>query len=135
MEPGDPLPDLKITPDRYLTVRYAGASGDFNPIHIDEEFARSVGLPGRILHGLWTMAQVARAQTEAAGGPDRLQRLAVQFRGMGVLEEEVVVTSKVREVADGVATVDAEARQGDTRIVRRGVAEVKTAQPSSSGNG
>ena len=50
-------------------MRYAGASGDFNPIHIDEEFARAVGLPGRILHGLWTMAQVARAQTEAAGGP------------------------------------------------------------------
>ena len=58
---------LKVTPDRYLTYRYAGASGDYNPIHLDDEFARSVGLPGRILHGLWTMAQVARAQTEAAG--------------------------------------------------------------------
>jgi acyl dehydratase len=124
MEPGERLPDLKVTPDRYLTVRYAGASGDFNPIHIDEEFARSVGLPGRILHGLWTMAQVARAQTEAAGGPDRLKRLAVQFRGMGVPEQEVVVSSTVREVSGGVATIDAEARQGDTRIVRRGEAEV-----------
>jgi acyl dehydratase len=124
MEPGEQLPDLKVTPDRYLTVRYAGASGDFNPIHIDEEFARSVGLPGRILHGLWTMAQVARAQTDAAGGPERLKRLAVQFRGMGLPEQEVVVTSKVREIADGVAVVDAEARQGDTRIVRRGEAEL-----------
>ena len=124
MEPGEQLPDLTVTPDRYLTVRYAGASGDFNPIHIDEEFARSVGLPGRILHGLWTMAQVARAQTEAAGGPDRLRRLSVQFRGMGVPEQEVVVTSKVREVSEGVAVIDAEARQGDTRIVRRGEAEV-----------
>ena len=55
-----------------MTVRYAGASGDFNPIHIDEAFAKQVGLPGRILHGLWTMAQVARAHTEAAGGPDKL---------------------------------------------------------------
>ena len=124
MEPGERLPDLAITPDRYVTVRYAGASGDFNPIHIDEEFARSVGLPGRILHGLWTMAQVARAQTEAAGGPDRLRRLSVQFRGMGVPEREVVVTSTVREVRDGVAVIDAEARQGDTRIVRRGEAVV-----------
>ena len=44
-----------------MTVRYAGASGDFNPIHIDEQFALQVGLPGRILHGLWSMAQVARA--------------------------------------------------------------------------
>ena len=83
MEPGESLPDLTVTPDRYLTYRYAGASGDFNPIHIDDEFARSVGLPGRILHGLWSMAQVARAQTEAAGGPEQLRRLSVQFRGMG----------------------------------------------------
>ncbi len=124
MEAGERLPDLEVTPDRYLTVRYAGASGDFNPIHVDEEFARSVGLPGRILHGLWTMAQVARAQTEAAGGPERLRRLSVQFRGMGVPEQEVVVSSTVREVADGVAVVDVEARQGDTRIVRRGRAEI-----------
>src|SRR5262249_20913072 len=97
-EPGAALPELKVTPDRFLTGRYAGASGDFNPIHIDEEFAKSVGLPGRILHGLWSMAQVARAQTEAAGGPERLKALSVQFRGMGVLEQEVSVTSTVREV-------------------------------------
>jgi acyl dehydratase len=124
MEAGEQLPDLKVTPDRFLTVRYAGASGDFNPIHIDDEFARSVGLPGRILHGLWTMAQVARAQTEAAGGPQRLRRLSVQFRSMGVPEQEVVVSSTVREVSGDVAVVDAEARQGDTRIVRRGRAEL-----------
>jgi acyl dehydratase len=130
MEAGEQLPDLAVTPDRYLTVRYAGASGDFNPIHIDDEFARSVGLPGRILHGLWTMAQVARAQTAAAGGPERLRRLSVQFRGMGVPEQEVVVSSKVRAVDDGVALIDAEARQGDTRIVRRGEAELDIAAPS-----
>src|SRR6184192_4837886 len=100
------VPELRVTPDRYLTVRYAGASGDFNPIHIDEEFARAVGLPGRILHGLWTMAQVARAQTEAAGAPERLKRLKVQFRGMGLPEQEVVVRSTVREERDGVALVD-----------------------------
>jgi acyl dehydratase len=114
----------RFTVTRGDLVRYAGASGDFNPIHIDEEFARSVGLPGRILHGLWTMAQVARAQTEAAGGPDKLKRLAVQFRSMGVPEQEVVVSSKVREVSEGIAVIDAEARQGDTRIVRRGQAEI-----------
>jgi len=118
------IPELRVTPDRFLTYRYAGASGDFNPIHIDDEYARAVGLPGRILHGLWSMAQVARAQTEAAGGPQHLKRLSVQFRGMGVPEEEVVVTSTVREVAGGVATIDAEARQGDARLVRRGEAEV-----------
>jgi len=124
MDAGESLPDLAVTPDRYLSYRYAGASGDFNPIHLDDEFARSVGLPGRILHGLWTMAQVARAQTEAAGGPASLRRLSVQFRGMAVPERELVVTSTVRAVADGVATVDTEARQRDTRVVRRGEAEL-----------
>src|SRR6478752_7776581 len=104
---GGEIPTLTVTPDKYITARYAGASGDFNPIHIDEEFARAVGLPGRILHGLWSMAQVARAQTEAAGGPATLKRLSVQFRGMGLPEQEVTVTGTVREVVDGRAIVDA----------------------------
>ena len=54
-----------MTPDKYLPHRYAGASGDFNPIHIDDEFAKAVGLPRNILHGLYSMAQVARAHVEA----------------------------------------------------------------------
>ena len=73
LESGQELPELKVTPDKYLTYRYAGASGDFNPIHIDEEFAQSVGLPGRILHGLWMMAQVARAVSAAGDGPESLR--------------------------------------------------------------
>ncbi len=125
MEPGDEIRPLKVTPDKYLTVRYAGASGDFNPIHIDEEFARQVGLPGRILHGLWTMAQVARAQTEAGGGPHALKRLSVQFRGMGVPEQEVVVRSTVREVrADEVAVVETVAEQAGNQIIRNAEAEI-----------
>jgi acyl dehydratase len=120
---GDSI-ELKVTPDPYVTVRYAGASGDFNPIHIDEQFAQGVGLPGRILHGLWTMAQVARAHTEAAGGPDRLRALNVQFRGMGKLGEEIVVTGSVREVDDHVAIVDSEAQQAGERIIRNAVAEL-----------
>jgi len=123
---GASLPDLKVTPDRYLTVRYAGASGDFNPIHIDEEFAKQVGLPGRILHGLYTMAQVARAQTEAAGGPEKLKRLAVQFRGMGLPEQEITVSGTVREVRDGVAVVDTVAEQGGKQIIRNAEAELAT---------
>jgi acyl dehydratase len=126
LDDGATLPDLKVTPDRYLTVRYAGASGDFNPIHIDEEFAKQVGLPGRILHGLYTMAQVARAQTEAAGGPEKLKRLAVQFRGMGVPEQEITVSGTVREVRDGVALVDTVAEQGGKQIIRNAQAELAT---------
>jgi len=117
--------ELKVTPDPYVTVRYAGASGDFNPIHVDEEFAQRVGLPGRILHGLWTMAQIARAQTEAAGGPQKLKRLSVQFRGMGRLDQEIVIEGTVREVDGAIATVDSEARQGDTRLIRNAVAELE----------
>jgi acyl dehydratase len=124
MKPGDSI-EMKVTPDRYITVRYAGASGDFNPIHIDEEFAKQVGLPGRILHGLWTMAQVARAHTEAAGGPDTLERLSVQFRGMGRMEQELVVSGTVREAAEGKLTVDSEAEQAGKRVIRNGVAELR----------
>jgi acyl dehydratase len=125
MQAGDALPELRITPDKYLTVRYAGASGDFNPIHIDEEFAKQVGLPGRILHGLWTMAQVARAQTQAAGGPHALKRLRVQFRGMGLPEQELTVTGVVHEVRDGVAVVHTVAEQGGTQIIRNAEAEIE----------
>ncbi|HLM87384.1 MAG TPA: MaoC/PaaZ C-terminal domain-containing protein [Solirubrobacteraceae bacterium] len=122
---GEQIPELRVTPDKYLTVRYAGASGDFNPIHIDEEFARAVGLPGRILHGLWTMAQVARAQTDAAGGPEHLKRLSVQFRGMGVPEQEVLVTGTVRERSDGSAIVDTVAEQAGKQIIRNAQAELE----------
>jgi acyl dehydratase len=124
LKAGDPIPEVRVTPDKYLTVRYAGASGDFNPIHIDEEFARAVGLPGRILHGLWTMAQVARAQTEAAGGPEHLRRLSVQFRGMGMPEQEVIVSGSVREAGDGRVVIDTVAEQGGKQIIRNAEAEL-----------
>jgi acyl dehydratase len=122
---GAEIPALKVTPDKYLTARYAGASGDFNPIHIDEEFARAVGLPGRILHGLWSMAQVARAQTEAAGGPEHLKRLSVQFRGMGMPEQEIVVTGTVRELVDGHVVIDTVAEQEGKQIIRNAEAELE----------
>jgi acyl dehydratase len=120
---GDPV-ELKVTPDRYVTVRYAGASGDFNPIHIDEEFAQQVGLPGRILHGLWTMAQVARANTDAAGGPEKLKRLSVQFRGMGRMGEEIVVAGTVTSRDGDTAIIESEATQSGQRIIRGARAEV-----------
>jgi acyl dehydratase len=121
--------ELKVTPDKYLPHRYAGASGDFNPIHIDVDFAKQVGLPSNILHGLYTMAQVARANVNAAGGdPRRLKRLSVQFRGMGFPEQEITVTGKVKEEReDGRVIVETEAAQGGKRIIRN--AEAELAQP------
>jgi acyl dehydratase len=116
--------ELRVTPDKYLPHRYAGASGDFNPIHIDREFAQQVGLPTNILHGLYSMAQVARACTQAAGGdPRALRRLSVQFRGMGLPEQEIVVTGS--ETGDGKVAL--EAVQGDNKIIKNGEAELATA--------
>jgi acyl dehydratase len=129
VKPGDPI-ELRVTPDPYVTYRYAGASGDFNPIHLDEDFATQVGLPGRILHGLWTMAQVARAVTEAAGGPDSLKQLKVEFRGMGRLEEEIVVAGQAAAgEAPGQLTATLEAVQAGKRIIRNGVATIDPGQP------
>jgi acyl dehydratase len=124
---GDQIPELKVTPDKYLPHRYAGASGDFNPIHIDAEFAKQVGLPNNILHGLWMMAQVARANTAAAGGdPRRLKRLSVQFRGMGFPEQELTVTGTVKEERDGRAVVDTVAEQGGNQVIRNAEAEIES---------
>ncbi len=119
--------ELRVTPDKYLPHRYAGASGDFNPIHIDREFAQQVGLPSNILHGLYSMAQVARACTQAAGGdPRSLRRLSVQFRGMGVPEQEIVVTGSESEGGEGRTVVALEAAQGDNKIIKNAEAELET---------
>ena len=119
--------DLKVTPDKYLPHRYAGASGDFNPIHIDPDFAKQVGLPGNILHGLYTMSQVARANVQAAGGdPRQLKRLSVQFRGMGFPEQEISVTGEVKKAGDGRVVIDTVAEQGGNQIIRNAEAELAT---------
>jgi acyl dehydratase len=122
---GDQIPELKVTPDKYLPHRYAGASGDYNPIHIDPEFAKAVGLPSTILHGLYGMALVARAAIVGVEGDARsLKRLSVQFRGMGFPEQEITVTGTVKEAGDGRVVLDMEAAQGDNRIIRNAEAEL-----------
>ncbi len=123
---GDHVPELRETPDKYLPHRYAGASGDFNPIHIDDEFAKAVGLPGTILHGLYSMGLVAKASTALAGGdPRALKRLSVQFRGMGLPEQEIVVSGTVVSIEEARVVVDTVATQGDSKIIRKGRAEIE----------
>lgn len=124
---GDAVPELRFTPDKYLTNRYAGASGDWNPIHIDAEFAKAVGLPSNILHGLYSMGLVAKAVAQGLGDgdPRSLKKLTVQFRGMGLPEQEVVVTGEVKEVDGDRVTVALEAAQGDNRIIRNAEAELE----------
>lgn len=126
MDAGDSIPELKVTPDRYLPHRYAGASGDFNPIHVDKEFATQVGLPGNILHGLYSMALVARANVAAAGGdPRSLKRLSVQFRGMGLPEEEITVTGEVKSVEGGRVVVSTVAKQSGKAVIKNAEAELE----------
>ena len=126
LSPGDNIPELKVTPDAGLTKRYAEASGDPNPIHFDEDFARSVGLPGTILHGLYMMALVARANAALADGdPRALKRLAVQFRGMGMPEQEITVRGTVKSVDDGRIVIDTVAEQGGNQVIRNAEAEVE----------
>jgi acyl dehydratase len=123
---GDQIAGLQVTPDKYTPHCYAGASGDFNPIHIDPEFAKAVGLPNTILHGLYMMGLVARSATEAAGGdPRSLKRLSVEFRGMGAPETEIVVTGMVKSVEDGVAVIDTVAAQGESETIRNAEAEIQ----------
>ncbi len=123
---GDQIPELRVTPDKYLPHRYAGASGDFNPIHIDPEFAKAVGLPDTILHGLYMMGLVARANAAAAGGnPRALKRLSVQFRGMGAPETEIVVTGTVKSVDGDRVVIDTVAAQGENQTIRNAEAEIQ----------
>jgi len=123
---GDQVPELRVTPDKYLPHRYAGASGDFNPIHIDDELAKAVGLPRNILHGLYSMGLVAKANAALAGGdPRALKRLAVQMRGMGVPEQEIVVTGTVKSVEGNRVVVDTVASQGDNQLIKNAEAEVE----------
>jgi acyl dehydratase len=123
---GDTIPELRVTPDKYLPHRYAGASGDFNPIHIDPEFAKAVGLPSTILHGLYMMGLVARAGAAVAGGdPRALKRLSVQFRGMGAPETEIVVSGTVKSVDGDTVVIDTVAAQGDNQTIRNAEVEVQ----------
>jgi acyl dehydratase len=124
---GDEVQELRVTPDKYLPHRYAGASGDFNPIHIDDEFAKAVGLPRNILHGLYSMGLVAKANAVAlAGGdPRALKKLKVQFRGMGVPEQEIVVTGTVKEVDGNRVVIDTVATQGDTKLIKNAEAQLE----------
>jgi 3-hydroxybutyryl-CoA dehydratase len=126
MNVGDKAPELSVTPDKYLPHRYAGASGDFNPIHIDPEFAKAVGLPSNILHGLYSMGLVARANAALAGGdPRALKRLSVQFRGMGMPEQEIVVSGTVKSVDGDRVVVDTVAAQGENQIIKNAEAELQ----------
>lgn len=123
LPPGDPIPSLRVLPDRYLPYRYAGASGDFTPIHIDPELARAVGFPGVILHGLYTMAVLARAHTAPFGDdPATLRALGGQFRAPAFPEREIVVAGTVTARTERGLEVASTAEQDGRPLIRDGTA-------------
>jgi acyl dehydratase len=102
---GDELPEQTYSVTRADLVRYAGASGDFNPIHWSDRVATDVGLPGVIAHGMYTLALAARALDTWAGAPGRIRELGCKFTKPVVVPDddtgvEVVVRGKVANVAD-----------------------------------
>ncbi len=105
---GDALPALVKTPTTRQLVMYAGASGDYYEIHYDQEYARSLGLPGVIVHGALKSAFLAQLVTDWMGERGVLRRLSVQYRGMDLVGEPMrcagVVTS--RRVEDGEHLVE-----------------------------
>ncbi|TMD73766.1 MAG: dehydratase [Chloroflexi bacterium] len=78
------MTERRVTFSREQIAAYAEASGDHNPIHLDDGFARSVGLPGVIAHGMLQMGILATVAAEATGGPEKLRRMSVRFAGMVV---------------------------------------------------
>lgn len=109
------MSDLKthqFTVTRADLVRYAGASGDFNPIHWSDRVATAVGLPGVIAHGMFTMALAGRAVEDWAGGTDRVVEYSVRFSRPVVVPDDdagvtVEVSGEVKEVTDeGLTRID-----------------------------
>ena len=96
---------LEIEVDKYCSYYYAGASGDFNPIHIDNEFAKMVGLGGIILQGLCTMAFTYRG---VMGGkdPSKIKKLRVRFRQVVRPQDKLTIKGKVMSVENNLTTVD-----------------------------
>jgi 3-hydroxybutyryl-CoA dehydratase len=112
--------------DKYRAIYYAGASGDFNPIHIDPEFGRMVGLGGVILHGLCALGFVAKSVTDWAGDPGRLKKLKCRFATPVHIEDTITVAGEVLDVSGGRAAVSLRVtRQNGDEIEKNVMAEVE----------
>ncbi|KDN84832.1 MaoC family dehydratase [Kitasatospora cheerisanensis KCTC 2395] len=126
---GTELPARSFPVTRATLVQYAGASGDFNPIHWNEKFAREVGLPDVIAHGMFTMAEAARVVTDWVGDPAAVVEYGVRFTKPVIVPNDGVgatieVSGKVAALLDGnrvrvdlVATSDGQKVLGMSRAV------------------
>ena len=124
---GDALPELVKEPvSRTQLVKYAGASGDYNPIHYDDEAARAGGLEGVIAHGMLSMGFLGQF-VETAFGAGSYKKLEVRFQGMVKLGEVItcrgVVTDVTQEKNRSYATCEIEAVDSSNRVVTKGTAQ------------
>ncbi|MFU8851099.1 MaoC family dehydratase [Micromonospora sp. SL1-18] len=126
------LPTQTFQVTRADLVRYAGASGDFNPIHWSDRTATKVGLPGVIAHGMFTMALVGRAVTAWAGAPDAVVEFGVRFARPVVVPDtdegtEIVVSAVVKEVTEaGLTRLDITATCHGEKVLSQARATVRT---------
>ena len=134
MEVGDQLPTRTFRVTRADLVRYAGASGDFNPIHWSERIARAVGLPGVIAHGMYTMALAGRAVTGWAGAADAVLDFGVRFtRPVPVPDDdegtEVAVSAVVKAVTGDRAELDLTATCQGQKVLAQARAVIRLPDP------
>ena len=125
---GDDIGELREPIDRLDLIRYAGASGDFNVIHWNDEAATAVGLPGVIAHGMYSMGVAARLVAGWAGDPAALRRLRVRFSAMIRPGQTLIVRGQVAEVDGGSAALrfSGEDEQGN-KVLSKGEAELELA--------
>jgi acyl dehydratase len=130
VEAGTELPPLTVTLRREDLVRYAGASGDFNPIHWSDRMAAALGLPGVIAHGMLTMASAVRVVTDWLDDPAELVEYGVRFTKPVVVPDDdkgasVTFSAKVDKVTDGLAEIDITAIAGEEKVLGRARAVVR----------
>ena len=92
---GDQIPVYSKVVKREDVKAYADASGDQNPLHQDDDFAKMVGFPGIIAHGMFTMAHLTKAVTDWVGDPGALRRMHVQFRQVVFMDETIVARGRI----------------------------------------
>jgi acyl dehydratase len=132
VEVGTELAEQTFPVERLNLVMYAGASGDFNPIHWNERFAKSVGLPDVIAHGMFTMAQGGRFVTDWVGDPGAVLDYGVRFSGMVVVPDEggtgIVVSGVVEQkLEDNKVVVGITAKVGGQKVLTQAKATVRLA--------
>jgi acyl dehydratase len=132
VEVGQEIPARTYPVQRIDLVKYAGASGDFNPIHWNESFAKSVGLPDVIAHGMYTMAEGGRFVTDWVGDPGAVIEYGVRFSSMVVVPNdggaEIEISGVIEDKLDDNAVVVAlTARSVGEKVLTRAKATVRLA--------